>query len=121
MAVAVKVPHRHGLGSTPSGEVGGGLKGAVPVAQEQTHGAAVKVGHGEIEMAVTVKVPYRNRLRTVPNGEVVGGLKGAVAVAQKHSHGVVAGVGHDEIEVAILVKIPHGNSRGYGARVAVAR
>src|SRR6266851_2513627 len=109
MAIAVEVPHRHGTGTKPGGEVAGGLETAVAVAQQHTHGAAAPVGHGEVEMAIAVKVPHRHGLGIASGGEGAGSLEAAVAVAQQHTHApssegpVSAGVGHDKVEMAVAV------------------
>src|SRR5438552_1705269 len=51
MAIAIKVPRRHGAGTEPGREVASRLKGTVTVAQQHTYRVAARVGHGEVEAA----------------------------------------------------------------------
>src|SRR5262249_60719452 len=56
-AVAVELPHRHGSGASPYGEMLRRLEGAVAVAPQHAHGVARKVGDGEVGSAVAVELP----------------------------------------------------------------
>jgi hypothetical protein len=78
-AIAVEVPHRHGLRPAPDVVVHGGLEGAVAVAQQHAHGITVEEGCDQVLPAVAVEVSHRHGLRSVPDVVVQGGLEGAVS------------------------------------------
>src|SRR5207249_3373272 len=82
MAVAVEVSHRQGAGSVADVVVLGGPKGAVALAQQDSHRNA-SCHLSEVEMAVAVKVPHRQGGSTDASGVALGGLEGAVAPAQQ--------------------------------------
>ena len=75
----------------PDGEGLLGLEGAVAVAQQHAHGAAVAIGDDEVGLAVAVEVGHRHaNVGLAAGGEGLLGLEGAVAVAQQHAHRVAA-------------------------------
>src|SRR5437870_5516127 len=87
IAVVVKVAHHDGTGSEADGVAMGGLEGAVPVSQQDTHGAGPAVGHSEVGDAVMVKVSRRHRGRPKAAGVVASsGLEGTVALAQQDAY-----------------------------------
>src|SRR5262249_47022741 len=79
--IAVEVSHCH-KGSTAAGSIRLGVpKSAIPLTQQDAHGARVYAGHGEIRNAVVVEVPNRHGLGSRVDGVALGSLKSAVAVA----------------------------------------
>ena len=63
LAVAVEVPHRHGIRISPRGEVDGAAKVPLPVPSSIDDVVANEVGHGQVLLAVAVEVPHRHGTR----------------------------------------------------------
>src|SRR5438105_3407474 len=99
MAVAVKVPYRHGDWTRADEGILRGLERAVTMAQQDAHGALKSGGgplvdHDQVEKAVAVQVCHRHKVWTATNGIVLGGLERAVARSKQGADGVRAGVDH---------------------------
>src|SRR5262249_18344822 len=70
VAVAIHVGYRQAIGIRIGGDVGGGLEGAVAVAEEHADVIAPLVGSGNVEAAVAVDVGDHHIVRVLAGGEV---------------------------------------------------
>src|SRR5439155_2065428 len=108
LAVAVEVAHGHGLRVRTDVDVGGGLEGAVAIAQQHAH--VTGVGDRQVELAVFVEVADREGLRVGAAGGQ-GRLKRAVCVAQEYVHGAAV-VDDGEVQPSVAVEVGRQHSFG---------
>src|SRR5262249_8112062 len=95
----------------------GSGEAAIAVAEQDTHGASVPVGHGEVGRAVAVEVPNHQKVN-VASSVASGGLEGAIALAHQYSYAAVVivprslGVTHGQVETSVGIEAPHRDRDG---------